>query len=391
MTRIVTHAPAGPRWPAWAGPVVAAGALTAGLMVAYALIYHGDVSSLVCADPEKIGRWPFEAVGVGFPTHGFDGQFYYALARGPWGPHPEFLDAPAYRHVRVLVPAAAWLLTGGDPRAVLWALPALNWAAVVVLAWLGAVLAAHYGRSPWWGFVLVLAINVCPAALRDLTDPVAMCACCGVVAGWLLGWRAGTVALWGVAAVLAREQNLLVVGLVLLESALARRFALAGALAVPLLVWGAWACVLRQWYGAWPFVAVNSAAPFTGINYRLHHMTGSLGTGTSKSHSLAMLTLGVQLALSLALPLARAPRLTSLLALAGAALAIQGGSEIYGNLESYTRVFWWMPLAVWLWGTQTRRIWPGVVVGLAAMWPCYSLLQAVHNVLLDKVVFIASR
>ena len=85
-----------------------------------------------------------------------------------------FSGAINYWRRRAIDPAlAAWLLTGGDPRAVLWALPALNWAAVVVLAWLGAVLAAHYGRSPWWGFVLVLAVNVCPAALRDLTDPVA--------------------------------------------------------------------------------------------------------------------------------------------------------------------------------------------------------------------------
>jgi hypothetical protein len=385
---MVTHAPVERRWPAWAGPVAAAGALTAGLLLAYVLIYRGDVSALVCADQEKIGRWPFEAVGVGFPTHGFDGQFYYALARAPWGPRPEVLDAPAYRHSRVLVPAAAWLLTGGGPKALLWALPALNWLAVVVLAWLGALLAAHYGRSPWWGFVLPLAVNACPAALRDLTDPVSMCAGCGVVAGWLLGWRAGTVALWGVAAVLAREQNLLVVGLVLLESALARRFGLARALAVPLLVWCAWACVLRQWYGDWPFLAVNSERPFAGLGYRLRHMFGPVGTEASWAHALAVLTLGVQLALSLALPLARAPRLTALLALAGAALAVQGGTEIYRNLESYTRVFWWMPWAVWLWGAQSRRVWPGLVVSLAAAWPCYALLQAAYKVHLGKVVFL---
>ena len=66
------------------------------------------------------------------------------------------------------------------------ALPLLNLLAVTGLAWLGVVLATHYGRSPWWGFVLPIAVNVGISLLRDLTDPLAALAVCGLLTAWLL-------------------------------------------------------------------------------------------------------------------------------------------------------------------------------------------------------------
>ena len=40
------------------------------------------------------------------------------------------------------------------------------------MAWLGVVVAGHYGRSYWWGFLLPIAVNVGISLLRDLTDPL---------------------------------------------------------------------------------------------------------------------------------------------------------------------------------------------------------------------------
>src|SRR5207244_3002432 len=140
-----------------------------------------DLSALVCVSPERVGRWPYESIRVGLGTDGFDGQFYYALARDPWHRHDYPLDIPAYRHARILYPALAWLLSGGgDPGRLLWAMPAINLLAAAGLAWLGAGLALRHGRSAWWGFLLPLVVNVGMPALRDLTDPLAALTACGL-------------------------------------------------------------------------------------------------------------------------------------------------------------------------------------------------------------------
>src|SRR5262245_3329757 len=84
--------------PYWLGPVIVIGVINGAFILGYVVIYGGEPSALVCADQEKIGRRPFEAVKVGFSTHGFDGQFYYLLARDPWLRHGSDIDYPAYRH-----------------------------------------------------------------------------------------------------------------------------------------------------------------------------------------------------------------------------------------------------------------------------------------------------
>src|SRR5579884_896141 len=92
-------APASPWY--WVTPVALALLLHGALLCGYLLAFRGDVSALVCADRRLAGHWPYEAVHVGFPTGGFDGQFYYVLARNPWQPHHAFVDLPAYRHGRI--------------------------------------------------------------------------------------------------------------------------------------------------------------------------------------------------------------------------------------------------------------------------------------------------
>lgn len=170
-----------PGLPRWLAPVITTGVIFTTLLVVYVLIHAGEISSLVCADRAKIGRWPFEVVRVGFGSQGFDGQFYYVLARSPWQRHEEFIDVPALRHSRLMYPALAWLLSGGDPERLLWVLPGINVAAIAGLSWLGALLAHHYGRSSWWGVTLPIVVNLGVAALRDLTDPISTLAACGLV------------------------------------------------------------------------------------------------------------------------------------------------------------------------------------------------------------------
>jgi len=61
-------------------------------------------------------------------------------------------------------------------------------------------------------------------------------------------------------------------------------------------------------------------------------------------------------------------------------VSVHAGTAIYMNLESYTRVFWWMPFAIWLWAVQTGRVWPSYLTLLGLIWPCYALAQALYKV-----------
>jgi hypothetical protein len=359
------------------GPLLLTAGLHVLLMVVYVCAYRGDVSALVCADASQVGRWPYEKIDVGFPASGFDGQYYYVLARDPWRRHDvPVIDLPPYRHARILYPALAWVLSGGDPTRLLWVLPAINLAAIVGLAWLGARLAVHFGRSAWWGVLLPIVLNTGISALRDLTDPLATVTVCGLLAAWILRWPAWQLAAWGVAAVLSREQNFLVLVIVLFEALHARCWTRAGGLAAALLVGVGWLITLKATYGAWPMAPGNLSPPFAGMWYRWTHLEGLSGAASRWIHVAGMLLLSLQVGLSIVLVPVRANRLAVLVASAGAILAILGGTGIYLNGWSYSRVFLWMPLGVWLWSLESGRRWPALLMTAAAIWPLAAVAQA---------------
>src|SRR5205823_10677460 len=227
---------------------------------------RGDVSVLVCVGTERTDQAPYAAVRAPWGREGYDGQFYYALAQSPWRRHEEGIDAPAARQLRILYPAACWLLSGGDPEVLLWVMPAVNLAAIGGLAGLGAWLALRHGLSGWWGFLLPLALNPGLPALRNLTDPLATLALVGLLGAWLVRAPAWAVGLCAAAAVLGREQNVAIVALLLGAGAWARRGRDVAALTAALLVWAGWVLTLRCAYGVWPFLPGqgNFAGPLEG-------------------------------------------------------------------------------------------------------------------------------
>jgi hypothetical protein len=115
-------------------------------------------------------------------------------------------------------------------------------------------------------------------------------------------------------------------------------------------------------------VSGNVAAPFVG----LRHIT----THASLIHTAGMAHLFLQVGLCVALAFFPAERVTRLVALAGAALAVFGGVLIYASFDSYARVFVWMPLGIWLWALQSGRRWPMGFLAPWALWPAVALLQA---------------
>ena len=86
-------------WKRLAGPVAATLALYAALMTLHVCKQGGHPSALVCAGRNRVGQPPYEAIVAPGGPNGYDGQFYYAIARDPWRAHlGELIDDPPARH-----------------------------------------------------------------------------------------------------------------------------------------------------------------------------------------------------------------------------------------------------------------------------------------------------
>ncbi len=94
-----------------------------------------------------------------FPAESdYDGQFFRLLAHDPLGTrgYPAFMDAPAIRYSRILLPAAAFLLAGGWQP---W-IDAAYIGTVAAFLFLGTFFtgrwAVSHGRHPAWGLGFLL-------------------------------------------------------------------------------------------------------------------------------------------------------------------------------------------------------------------------------------------
>jgi hypothetical protein len=353
-------------------PAAATALLHAALLFCFVRGLGGDASALLCVDRDVIGRSPYEAVTFGFETGGYDGQYYYAIARAPWQRHESDTDDAPIRQARILYPAVCWLFSGGgNPYALLWVMPLVNLLAIGGLAWIGAAWAMRQGWNAWWGCLLPLAVNAGLPALRDLTDPVAILGACGLLFAWLTHKRWWILTVWAVAALFAREQSVAIVLIILGVALWHGRIRTVLGLAAVMLCWFAWILTLRQMYDEWPFLpsAGNTDIPFAGMLYRWTHLGFSTSRQAGALHIMRMLHLTAQLGLAVLLIRQRGDRAVVFIALAGAALAVVGGISLYIDGWSYTRVFAWMPLAIWFGSIQARRRWPLIFLSLALVWP----------------------
>ncbi len=361
------------------GPALAAAAFHAALLAGYVAAKGGDPAVLLCVGEERAGRSPYEIIRVGFERFGYDGQFYWVLARAPWRRHDSGIDFAPGRHLRILYPAVSWLFSGGDAARLLWVMPAVNLLAITGLAALGALLAGRQGLSPWWGCVLPLAVNAGMPALRNLTDVLAILAVAGLLASWLLRGPWWQLTLWGAAAVFCREQNVALLGAVGAVAAWRRQTRECTALAGVLGLWALWACTLRLMYDTWPFLPAEGNFGPPGIAYfRCWPHLGAHGvTGNVLVHGAALAFVGLEVVLALYLA-ARRPGdpVLLLVLLAGVALAAAGGTAIYEDKWSFTRVLSWLPLGLWLASAWTRRRWALAVLALPGLLPVGVVLKA---------------
>jgi hypothetical protein len=240
-------------------------------------------------------------------------------------------------------------------------MPAVNFVAIVFLSALGAYLAWRRGQSPWWGFVLPLGANLGVSLLHDFTDVLSTAAVFTLLAAWIVEARWYWIAGAALLAVFCREQNLAWVGLIALAAPFRGRFRTAGAIVGVLTLWVAWVALLRLAYGSWPFITDSGQfeAPFAGMWYRWKHLGGNLGFSRRLAiiHAASMIHLLALLGAALVLAWRQRSGVLAAATLGGVALAILAGHNIYMDFWSYTRVFAWVPLCIWLCGMQTGRLW----------------------------------
>ena len=164
---------------------------------------------------------PGAVVLSGSNQAGYDGQFYYVLARDPLLLHRSTLAGLAgqlFRADRIGYPALAALVSRGAHLTLPAALLGVN-VGVVLFLTLGF---AVYARSRGWSGLWALALGLLPgfllATLRDLTDPLATAAGLAGLIAYARGHR-WPAALLLTLAVLTREVMALMVAAIAIEAA----------------------------------------------------------------------------------------------------------------------------------------------------------------------------
>ncbi len=249
--------------------------------------FHGNGSALfyfgeAWAKGGALPRDPIVRTGPGY-----DGQFYYRVAREPVLPLARLwshattspvdgIDTAWYRYRRIAYPLAARFATLGALDGLVWSFPLVS----VASLWLGVFSTARlfqaYGWRGEWGLGYALLPGLVFAASRNLCDGLSLAL---VSAGLLAVMRRRTVAAIGLltAAHLAHEATALVSLGCSAYAGLSRgRWREAAAYLVPVAAAALWAATVAAAFGVEPSSILSSSGgavglgwPFAGIGHRL--------------------------------------------------------------------------------------------------------------------------
>lgn len=249
--------------------------------LALCLVYLAAVFALHNADPLTFLVMP-EPPSTEHPqgTEGYDGQWVYHIAVNPFTA-PPYLDVPAYRLQRILLPILAHLLAFGQTPLIPWTLLAVNLAAFVGGTILLERLLKQAGVSPWWALTYALSAGVIMSVRLSLAEPLAYALALAAI------WLERNKRLWQAAlafalAGLAKEPTLIFVLGYMLWMLLERRW--RDALRLGFIAWAPysiWQAILYLWLGeigTGPGGGLRT--PFELIPYmgflRIYTETGSL-------------------------------------------------------------------------------------------------------------------
>jgi hypothetical protein len=194
---------------------------------------------------------PLGLASLSKPSDGYDGQFYYYIARLPFHAPPGSFDGTAERYSRILYPALVRLVSLGHVSVIPWAMLGINLAAITGTAALLSWLLRERGLPVWLALVGGFYCGFALGTLRDLADPLlgfwlALALVWMQRRQWLL--VAGALAL----GLLTRETALTFAVCFAVPLVLARRWRLlAGYIIITFMPYLAWQVFLHQWLGVW--------------------------------------------------------------------------------------------------------------------------------------------
>jgi len=260
-------------------PALVALLIAAGFASGRLAHFNWDPSRFVNAGDRYVHLAPSELY-VAPNASGYDGQFYYRLARAPFstaevGDGIRFDAAPA-RQQRIGYPLIVWTLHRLGIGPVPWLLIAVNVIAYAGIGLVGAGLARDLGRNPWWGSVIPLYPGFVLSIALDLAEIVAALFVLNAIR-LLLRRRYGLAAIAFTAAALTRETTLVVpIGLLVawLWKRLRREPTQETAVvvfALPIAVIVAWQAFLWASWGTHPMLAAGRqfSAPFASATRQL--------------------------------------------------------------------------------------------------------------------------
>ncbi len=215
----------------------------------------------------------FAALQPGGPT-GYDGQFFYYIARDGWAAVPHLDNAP-YRMQRIGLPLLARLLAGGHADRLPWAIIAINFTAITATALALAAWLRRQGLSPWYGLGYALYAGVFLAYSRALCEPLAMAFATGAVLCWL-GERIYPAVGLLAAAILTKEIAALFAAGIAAAELVRRRPARAALMLTALAPYALWRWYLATSLGGPVLEAARALEhwPLVGI---LPHITAEPG------------------------------------------------------------------------------------------------------------------
>jgi|GEM_PF-1394835 len=209
-------------------------------------------------DPLSIAYW------------GYDGQFYYAMARFPFWAPPGSFDGTAERYSRMLYPALIRAFSFGSAPLMPWMMLLINLLAIGGAVALVGWLLRERGLPIWLALVPGFYAGQALGMMRDLTDPLSVFWLALALVGlqrrrWLLTAAALSLSL------LTRETALPFIACFAVPLLVERRWRVFAAYVVIIFApYLAWQTILYRWQGHWGLYDTLSSngllhVPFAGL------------------------------------------------------------------------------------------------------------------------------
>jgi len=198
---------------------------------------------------------------------GYDGQQAYAIARSPFQPSPA-LDHAAYRYMRIVYPATAFVFSFGQPGLLPWTMLLINLISGGASAGFLAYLLGKRGAPAWPALLVTVTFAYWIGVRLDLNEPLALCLALIGLAAYEDERRKLSLAAFILAGLTKETALVFPLAIAVADIFRQRRWRPGMTGLVPLGAYFLWAGFLTFWLGESPFATRQSnlrLLPFAGF------------------------------------------------------------------------------------------------------------------------------